>query len=136
MDVYHKVLLKLYEVTGGKDSESVDLKDLVKKVGFLGAYPEIFQHLSRQSWITETPRPDTVRITHWGVKEAKKSEASGVDDGQAIKKEINRVVSDTRELITFLEELANDSSKENIARAEKKLNDINSAIQKLKESVG
>ena len=135
MDVYHKVLIKLYEATGGKESESIDLKDLVKKAGFLGAYTDIFQHMSRQSWISETPRPDTVRITHWGVKEAKKSQTSGGDDSNAARKEINRTISDARELIIFLEELANDVSKENILKAEKKLDEINSAIQKLKSSV-
>lgn len=135
MDVYHRVLVKLYEVTGGKESETVDLKELVKKEGYLGSYPQIKEHLSGQSWITETARVDAVKITHWGVKEAKKSQTGGGDDSHAVKKEINRTISDTRELMIFLEELANDVSKENIARAEKKLGEINSAIQKLKSSV-
>jgi len=73
MDVYQKVLLKLYQVTGGKDSYTVDLKDLVKGQGFLGNYNEIFQMLNGQGWIAETPKANYVRITHWGVKEAKKS---------------------------------------------------------------
>lgn len=135
MDVYHRVLIKLYDVTGGKESETVDLKELVKKEGFLGSYAQIKDHLSRQSWITETARPDSVKITHWGVTEAKKSPASGDDDSQAIKKEVNRTIANTKELIIFLDELANDVSKENILKAEKKLDEINSAIQKLKSSV-
>src|SRR5215213_3059149 len=135
MDVYHRVLAKLYEITGGRESEAVDLKELVKKEGYLGSYPQIKEHLSGQSWITETSRLDSVKITHWGVKEAKNSQTSGSDDSQAAKKEINRTISDTRELIIFLEELANDVSKENILKAEKKLGEINSAIQKLKSSV-
>lgn len=135
MDVYHRVLVKLYEVTGGKESETIDLKELVKKEGYLGSYPQIKEHLSGQSWITETARVDAVKITHWGVKEAKKSQTGGGDDSQAVNKEINRTISDARELTIFLEELANDVSKENIARAEKKLGEINSAIQKLKSSV-
>jgi hypothetical protein len=135
MDVYHKVLVKLLEITGGKESETVDLKELVKKEGFLSSYPQIFEHLSRQSWITETPRPDAVRITHWGVSEAKKSQTSGASDGQEVKKEVNRLIAETRELLTFFEELATDISKENLITAEKKLAVINSAIQKLKENV-
>ena len=31
MDVYHRVLVKLFEVTGGKETEIIDLKELVKK---------------------------------------------------------------------------------------------------------
>jgi hypothetical protein len=136
MDVYHRVLVKLYEITGGKESETVDLKELVKKEGFLGSYPQIKEHMSRQSWITETARLDSVKITHWGVKEAKNSQTSGGgDNSPALRKEINRTISDTRELIIFLEELANDISPENILKAEKKLGEINSAIQKLKSGV-
>jgi len=135
MDVYHRVLVKLYEVTGGKP-ETVDLKELVKKEGFLGSYPQIFEHLSRQSWIIETPRVDAVKISHWGIKEAQIAQSSGGGgDLLAVKKEINRTISETRELIKIFEDLANDVSKDNIARAEKKLGEINSAIQKLKSSV-
>jgi len=135
MDVYHRVLVKLFEVTGGKESETVDLKELVKKEGYLGSYLQIKEHLSGQSWITETSRVDAVKITHWGVKEAKNSQSGGGDNSQDVKKEITRTISDTRELIVFLEELASDVSKENIAKAEKKLGEINTAIQKLKSSV-
>lgn len=135
MDVYHRVLVKLYEITGGRESETVDLKELVKKEGYLGSYPQIKEHLSGQSWITETSRVDSVKITHWGVSEAKKSGSGGGDNTPAAKKEINRTIADARELIIFIEELANDVSKENISRIEKKLGEINSAIQKLKASV-
>jgi len=135
MDVYHRVLVKLYEVTGGKP-ETVDLKELVKKEGFLGSYPQIFEHLSRQSWIIETPRVDSVKISHWGIKEAQIAQTSGGgDDSLSVKKEVNRTISETRELIKIFEDLANDVSKDNIAKAEKKLGEINSAIQKLKSSV-
>jgi hypothetical protein len=135
MDVYHRVLVKLYEITGGRESEAVDLKELVKKEGYLGSYPQIKDHLTGQSWITETSRVDAVKITHWGVTEVKKSQTGGGDNPQAARKEINRTIADTRELIIFLEELANDVSKENISRVEKKLGEINSAIQKLKTNV-
>ena len=136
MDVYHRVLVTLYEITGGKESEAVDLKELVKKAGYLPSYPQIKEHLSGQSWITETSRGDAVKITHWGVTEAKKAQTGGgVDNSQVLRKEINRTISDTRELVIFLEELAADISKDNILKAEKKLAEINSAIQKLKSDV-
>lgn len=135
MDVYHRVLVKLYEVTGGKESETVDLKELVKKEGFLGSYPQIFEHLNRQSWIVETPRPGSVKISHWGIKEAKNSQTSGGNETQSARREVNRMISEARELIKYFEELANEPTPENIARAEKKLGEINSAIQNLKTSV-
>ena len=135
MDVYHRVLVKLFEVTGGKETEIIDLKELVKKEGFLGSYPDIIQHLSRQSWITETQRPGAVKITHWGIKEAKNAQPTGDNNAHIVKKEINRLLSETRELIKIFEDLSNDTSQENIAKAENVIGEINTAIQKLKSSV-
>ncbi len=135
MDVYHKVLARLLEATGGRESEKVDIKELVKKEGFLSSYPDIFQHLSRQSWIAETPRPDVVRITHWGITEAKKSTGSGADSGQAAKRETTRVISEARELISILEAMSDDLTSEGIAKAEKSAESIAAGICKLKESV-
>jgi len=103
--------------------------------GFLGSYPDILQHLSRQSWITETPRQGTVKITHWGIKEAKNLQPSGDNRAPSVKKEINRLLSETRELIRIFEDLSNDASPEHIAKAENIIGEINSAIQKLKTSV-
>ena len=136
MDVYHKVLVKLYEVTGGKETETVDLKELVKGVGFLSSYPDILQQLSRQSWIAETARRDVVRITHWGVKEAKKADSGGPDAGYALSKETNRLVADARELVVLLEQFSSEPSTDHAVKAEKKLDELISAIRKLKENIG
>ena len=96
MDVYQKVLVKLHEATGGKDSQTVDFKELVKGLGFLGNYPDIFKQMSRQGWIAETRRVDVVCITHWGIKEAGKlsggaSEIS--DSAKIVLKETDRTSS-------------------------------------------
>ncbi len=135
MDVYHKVLNKLYETTGGKDSQTVDLKDLVKGQGFLGNYEDIFQMLNGQGWIAETPKLNYVRITHWGVKEAKKSAVEGPDISQTIKKETTRLIAETKQFLIMLEEFDSNTSQENYAQIEKKLNEINSAIGKLKSGI-
>ncbi len=132
MDVYHKVLLKLYETTGGKDSHTVDFKDLVKSQGFLGNYSDIFQMLSGQGWIAETPKANFVHITHWGVGEAKKSASVAPDASQAIKREATRLIGETKQLLIMLEEFSSDVSPENFGQIEKKLNEINAAIGKLK----
>jgi len=135
MDVYHKVLNKLYETTGGKDSQSVDLKDLVKSLGFLGNYEDIFQMLNGQGWIVETPKLHYVKISHWGVKEAKKSEDGAPDAGQIAKKEATRLVAETKQFLIMLEEFSSDISEEKYARVAAKLNEINSGIGKLKSSI-
>lgn len=135
MDVYHKVLLKLYQVTGGKDSQTVDLKDLVKNLGFLGSYNDISQMLSGQSWIVETPKVNYVRISHWGVSEVKKLGSIEPDAAQTVKKAATNLVAETKQLLASLEDLASDGSKENFRQAEKKLSDINTAINNLRAKI-
>lgn len=135
MDVYHKVLLKLYQVTGGKDSQTVDLKDLVKNLGFLGNYNDISQILSGQGWIAETPKLNFVRITHWGVKEVNKSSNGEMDSAQIVKKAAGNLVSETKQLSILVEEFASDTSKEKFNRVVKKLDEINSAIGKLTANI-
>ena len=135
MDVYQKVLLKLYRVTDGKDSLTVDLKDLVKSQGFLGNYNEIFHMLNGQGWIAETQKANFVRITHWGVKEVKKLGNNVPDSTQIIKKEATRLISESKQFLILLEEFASEASSENFLQLEKKLNEINLAIEKIKSSV-
>ena len=135
MDVYHKVLSKLYQITDGKDSQAVDLKDLVKNLGFLGSYNDILQQLSGQGWIAETPKLNYVRITHWGVNEIKNSANNQPDNTLVIKREANRLVAETKQFSIMLEEFAADISKEKFVQVEKKLNDLTTAIGKLKSSI-
>lgn len=137
MDAYHKVLVKLYEATGGRESHAVDFKELVKAEGFLGNYEDVFQKLSAQGWIAETPKENYVTITHWGVKEAQKS-ASGVTDAdtaQEISKTSNLLNGGAREFLALLEEFQSDASKENFGRVEKKFDELKTAMDKLRESI-
>lgn len=135
MDVYHKVLLKLYQTTGGKDSQTVDLKDLVKNLGFLGNYNDISQMLSGQGWIVETPKLNYVRITHWGVSEIKKIENTEPDSTQIVRKATVNLIADAKQLVISLEEFISDTSKENLRQIDRKLNDVNEAINKLRANI-
>jgi hypothetical protein len=134
MDVYHKVLVKLYDTTGGRDTQAVDFKELVKGLGFLGNYDDVTQNLSSQGWIAETNKTNYVKITHWGVKEAQKSLSGedGVDEFQELKKGANRLKDDTKQFLIMVEEFAADISKEKLSQVEKKIEEINTAIAKLK----
>ena len=139
MDVYHKVLVKLYDATGGRDTQAVDFKELVKGLGFLGNYDDVTQKLSSQGWIAEASKADYVKITHWGVKEAQKAasgEGDEVDETQELKKSANRLKEETKQFLIMLEEFAADTSKDKFGQVEKKIGEINAAISKLKESIG
>lgn len=137
MDVYQKVLVKLYEATGGRDTQAVDFKELVKSQGFHGNYEDIFQKLNNQGWIAETPKANYVKITHWGVKEAKKAASGAVepDDSKELKKAANRLIGDTKEFLIMLEEFSANTSTDNFKEVEKKFGELNAAIGKLKETV-
>ena len=136
MDVYQKILLKVYEVSGGKDSEDVDFGEIVKKEGFYPSLPSILEHLSSQSWVTETKRKNIVRITHWGVSAAKKIKTDTTTNvSQTNKKETNQLLSEVRELARIIQEYSTDNSKENFAKIENKLADINAATANIKTNI-
>src|SRR5688500_935601 len=138
MDVYQNVLVKLYEVTGGKDSQTVDLKELVKGLGFLGNYPDIFKQLSRQGWIAETRRSDVVSITHWGIKEAKKAGVSSGGESESLKiisRETERLKSDTKQFSIMLDEFSADKSKESFQSLENVFGQLADAVGKIKANV-
>lgn len=135
LDLYHKVLKKLFEATEGKQSQIVDLKDLVKTQGFLGSYPDIFQFLSIQGWIMETSKADYVKITHWGVKEAKKTQSDLPDAPQELKKESERLVKTIKDFLITAEEFADENTEDNLKYLDNKIDEIKSSINKLKDYV-
>ena len=134
MDVYQKLLLKVYEQAGGKDSENVDFTDLVKREGFYPSLPGILDHFLSQIWITQSAGKN-VRLTHWGVAEAKKLQSSAPLSPVDSKKEINRLIAETREFMTLLEIFAADVSKDNLNRAAAKFSELDSALEKIKLTV-
>ena len=131
MDVYRKVLLELYDTTGGDTSETVNLLDLVKKAGFLPSYKEIVKELAYRSWIYED-KHDKVKLTHWGVDEAKKWMSRAPDADQTLKKDVNRLTAETGELVEEVESFAANVSREKIAAVEKKIAVINKIIEDIK----
>jgi hypothetical protein len=135
MDVYHRVLARLYEVTDGKDSKTVDFKDLVKSLGFLGNYPDIFERLSGSGWIAEDKKADFVRITHWGVLEVKKSPVAVNPPGSNLKGDSNKAIAEARELGLLLEIFAGDASKDNLTAVERKIDNLKTVINQIKSNL-
>ena len=132
MDVYHRVLVKLFGETGGSDSKAVDFADLVKRMKFHANYVNIFKELSVQGWIVETGKVDWVRLTHWGIEEAKKSQTGGAGGNQETKKDFNKLLSEARELVSLIEALPPDANKDNLSVVEKKSSQINAIIAEIK----
>ena len=134
MNVYQKILVRLYEITGGTDSVTVDFRELLKKEGFYPSYDDIFKQLSHQGWITEGGRDGIVKITHWGVKEAKKSQTATPDGQRELKKSATKLKEEVKELLVMSEELAADTSAEQFEQVRGKLDNVNSIFEKIKEN--
>lgn len=132
MDVYHRVLVKLFEETGGSDSKAIDFADLVKRMKFHANYVNIFKELSVQGWIVETGKVDWVRLTHWGIEEAKKSQTGDAGGNRETKKDFTKLLSEARELVSLIETLLNDGTKDNLSVVEKKNSQINAIIAEIK----
>lgn len=136
MDVYHKVLYRLYEVTNGVNSKSVNFIDLVKGLGFHGNYKDIFDRLSGEGWIVETAKPDFVCISHWGVKEARDSVTTRavVPDSEA-KKESVKTAAVANEFAAVLESFSRNADKKNFAAVEKKFKELGEAVARIKKQL-
>jgi hypothetical protein len=135
MDVYHKVLTKIYEETGGKDSVDIDLTDLTKREGFFPSLDDITKFLTGESWVTETPKRYVVRITHWGVSEAKKALIGAPDKLQLIEKDSKRAVSDVRETLVMLEEFAGSPDAKKFGVIRKRFDEIAAALTRIEKNL-
>lgn len=124
MNVFHKVLVKIYDLTGGKDSVEVDLVDLLKKEGFFPSLDSISRQLQDESWVTEAGRKNIVRITHWGVAEARRVMANAPDKANELDKNSTRLLNEARELIIMLEEFAAKPESKKFDRIEKRISEI------------
>jgi hypothetical protein len=134
MDVYHKVLRKLNDVTGGKETKRVDFRDLLKSLGFFSSYSEIFERMKDEGWIIEDSTPNHVRLTHWGIIEDKKSSGEKNDATEDRRAEIKRLSENARELASLIESLADEKSKTVIVTVEKKFEAFSTAFDHLRKN--
>lgn len=131
MDIYNKFIAKIYEETGGNDSQAIDFVDLVKREGFYGSYNDLFKELSNRGWITETSKPDWIKITHWGAREAKRVQ-SGEDSAGNLQRDANLLLAESREFAALVEDFLKDLSNDNFSALEKKISGLNKAFSYLK----
>ena len=124
MNVFHKVLVKIFELTGGKDNVEVDLVELLKKEGFFPSIDSISRQLLDESWITEGSRKNTCKITHWGVAEARRVLSNAPDKVNEVEKESTRLLTEVRGLIIMLEEFATKPDSKKFDGIEKRISEL------------
>ncbi len=135
MNAYHKVLIKLYEVAGGKDTVDIDLAEVLKKEGFFPSIDDIKSYLSGESWIAETSRINIVRITHWGAAEAKRVMAGAPDGKQELQKETARLVNVMREALVMSEELSSAPSAEKLGPIKDRITELGTIVERIRSNV-
>ncbi len=135
MDTYHKVLIKLLEATEGRETKPVDFRELVKQTGFLGNYPNIFEQLSQEGWIAEDRKADYVRITHWGISEAKKTlKSEGAAPASATSTENSqKCLTTSKEFTVLLEAFAKKPAKSGLKDLEKKFSELEASFAAAKK---
>lgn len=121
MDVFHKVLLKVYELTGGRENVEADLTDLLKREGYLSNIDPIDEHLAGEGWVTPGSRKYCVKMTHWGVAEARRVLADAPDKRSLLEKQTASFLSDAKQLVIMSEELSSSPSKEKLANVTKRV---------------
>ena len=133
MNVFHKVLVKIFELTGGRDSVEVDFVDLLKKEGFFPSIDSISRQLLDEGWITEGSHKNVYKITHWGVAEAKRVMVNAPDKGDEVEKNSTRLLNDARELIIMLEEFAAKADLKKLDRIEKRISELNERSKAIRQ---
>ena len=86
----------------------------------------------------ETRRADEVKITHWGIKEIKNSSEenmSASDNVESLESNVDKLFTEAKNFSIIVEKIKSDISESTIGTAEKKLNEINAILKKLKEKV-
>jgi hypothetical protein len=133
MNVFQKVLLKVFEISGGKDNVEVDLADLLKKEGFYSNIESISGQLQDEGWITEAGRKHVIKITHWGAMEAKRLQGgASVSSGGGVEKEANVLVNESKTLVNLLEEFATSSDPKKLDAVDKSLSSISEKVKTLR----
>ena len=122
MNVFQKVLLKVFEISGGKDNVEVDFADLLKKEGFYSNIEGISGQLQDEGWITEAGRKHVIKITHWGSMEAKRIlGGAGAASGGGLEKDTKILVNESKQLVNLFEEFASNTDSKKLDAIDKSL---------------
>jgi hypothetical protein len=134
MDAYHKILVKIREVTGGKETVDVDMVELTRKEGYFPSLDEILGHLKTEGWVTES-RPNTIRITHWGNAEAKKAGSVRPDAARTVERESKRLLNETREFAVVIEEFIADPSSKKFNAVKNKFTEMEALLGNIRDAL-
>ncbi len=132
MDTYHKMLVKVYEAAGGRETNDVDFVEITKREGYFPSIDDIVSQLKSEGWVTESRR-NILRLTHWGVAEAKKCSDARPDSARAIERETTGLIASARDLAVLGEEFSSDPVGKRFKPIESKLADIEKTVVNIRK---
>ena len=135
MDVFHKVLARIYEISGGRETQEVDFIELLKKEGFYANRDNIKDQMSTEGWITDAARPGYVRITHWGMAEAKKSGEGGRKEENGVEQQIEKLKTLAQRLTLSIDELGKNTNAKSLKTVEQHLSETNGIVTEIKSKI-
>ena len=135
MDVYHKVLTRLYKDSGGKETVKLDMAQILKQEGFYPSLEEITSHMINEGWITATDAKDVVKITHWGGAEAKKTLSNAPDNSRVLEKDSKRLISTAKEFVVMMEEFAGEPTRPRLSLIEKQCAELGDMVSRLRANM-
>ena len=134
MDAYHKMLSKVYEASGGRETVDIDFVEIAKREGYFPSIDDIVSHMKAESWVTES-RPNIVRMTHWGVAEAKKNGGERPDAARAIERDTNRLIAASRDLGVLAEEFGAEPKSDRLKPVEAKFAEMAEFIKSIRSAI-
>lgn len=131
MDAYHKMLVKIYEAAGGRESVDVDFVEIVKREGYFPSIEEISNYLRSESWVTES-RPNVLRLTHWGIAEIKKTFSSTEDGVSSFSSKKEKLVALSAELSKLVDGMSEGNANDSAKKIIRVSSDISEAAELMK----
>jgi hypothetical protein len=135
MDVYHKVLTRLFQDSGGKETVKLDMREVLKQEGFFASRDEILGRMIEEGWATEADTKYFVYLTHWGIAEAKKTLSRAPDNSRALEKESKRLISTAKEFVVMTEEFAGEPTKSRLSVIEKQCAELGDLVSRVRANM-
>lgn len=128
------MLLKVFEAAKGRESVDIDFTEIAKREGYFPSIDDIVSHMKSESWVTES-RTNVVRITHWGIAEAKKAGSERPDSARNLERESNRLLNTTRDLGVVIEEFIAEPGAGRFAAVDKKFAELNEVFAAVRNAL-
>ena len=136
LDVFHQVLLRLYELAGGNPRQMVSVFDVLKQEKLFGSAEMILRKLQAEGWVADASKADHVYVTTWGIDEVRRVSAPAPAAAKPAEPKnagaLREAAARARELATTLDELATGAGgtgAQRKAKAKKALAAVTAAVE-------